>query len=255
MKAAAAQLDVSLTGDDFVMRLVVGLALSISLPAFASAQESSSTASVPEVTAVGTAEIRVSPDRAVVSLAVVTRGRSAATAARSNAERMTALLAALRRQSIPDSSVVTSGFSVALDEPYDEPARREPAQYTARNGVQVTLTQLEAVGALLDTALAAGATAIEDIVFRSSREPAARDSALARAVRNARADAQMVAGAASHDLGKLLEIVVEPNRGVAGGRVAMLSQVVVAGRGATPVIARDIAVSAQVRMRWALLAR
>lgn len=237
-------------------RLVVGIALGISLPHFASAQGAPSGASLPDVTAVGTAEIRVAPDRAVVSLAVVTRGRSAAAAARGNAERMSALLAALRRQSVADSSIVTSGFAVALDEPYDEPARREPAQYTARNGVQVTVSDLSAVGALLDTALAAGATAIEDIVFRSSREPAARDSALALAVRNARADAQMVARAAGHDLGSLLEIVVEPNRGVAGGRAVMgLSQVVVTGRGATPVLARDIAVLAQVRMRWALLAR
>jgi len=232
------------------MRLVPALALSLALPCVALAQ---ATNPVPDIAAVGTAEVRVSPDRAAVTVAVVTRGRSAAAAGRSNAERMSAVIAALGRQAIPDSSIVTTGFTVELDEPFDESARGEPAQYTARNAVQVTLTQLDAVGSVLDTALNAGATAIQGIVFRSSHEPAARDTALALAVRNARADADMVARAAGQQLGTLLEIVIDPNRSTAFGRDVMrLSQVVVTGRGATPVTARDIAVSAQVRMRWAL---
>lgn len=236
-------------------RTLMALALMLSASRLSLAQSATS-APVADVAAVGTAEVRVAPDRALVTVAVVTQGRSAAAAGRSNAERMTALLAALRRQAIPDSAIVTTGFSVELDEPFDEAARRQPVQYTARNGVQVTLMQLDAIGSVLDTALNSGATAIDGVVFRSTREPAARDSALALAVRNAHADAQMVARAANHDLGALLEIVIDPNRSMSFGREAMrLSQVVVTGRGATPVIARDITVSAQVRMRWEIRAR
>lgn len=57
-------------------------------------------------------------------------------------------------------------------------------------------------------------------------------------------------------MGGLLEIIIDPSRSMAFGRDAMrLNQVVVTGRGATPVIARDITVNAQVRMRWAIRPR
>jgi uncharacterized protein YggE len=73
----------------------------------------------PEIVNTGHGEVRLKPDRASFSVAVVTYGRTAMIAGARNAQRLTPVLAALHRQGIPDSSVSTTGYSV--DAQYSQP--------------------------------------------------------------------------------------------------------------------------------------
>lgn len=225
------------------------------LAAIAACQEPSSGASTsaPEIVSTGAGEVRVPPDRAELALAVVTRGSTAAQAGRANADRLTAVLAALRRQSVPDSAISTAGYSVSQEEDYGETSRRGPKEFVARNQVGVRLANLPLLGALIDTALAAGATEVAGIVFRSSRESEARTRAIDLAVQKARAEAEAAASSARRSLGGVIEIVIDPNRASAfGGDVMNLEAVRVRGATVTPMMPSDIAVRVQVRVRSAL---
>ena len=209
----------------------------------------------PEVVANGSGEVKVRPDLVHVSFTVVTRGASAAEAGRRNMTQMAPLLDALRRQSIPDSALNTVGYSVARDN--DEewtptgPRTRAEAdvRYTARNAVRVSLRDLDRLGGLIDTALAAGASEVENVAWASSTQNTHRLSALGLAVTAARAEADAMAKAAGGSLGEIIEISEGGEYGVAGGFAARmaLSQVVVRGTSMSP---RDLTVAANVRVRW-----
>jgi uncharacterized protein YggE len=122
--------------------------------------------------------------------------------------------------------------------------------YVARNAITVRVTQLERIGAIIDAALARGATQVQDVAFESSRADSARRAALGEASAEARADAEALARAMGGSLGPLLD--ASTNReypgfarmraysGVAGGRLNEATQI-------TPA---SIQVQAIVSARW-----
>lgn len=205
----------------------------------------------PEVVANGSGEVKVRPDLVHVSFTVVTRGASAAEAGRRNMTQMAPLLDALRRQSIPDSALNTAGYSVARDNdeewtPTGPRTRAEnQVRYTARNAVRVSLRALDRIGGLIDTALAAGASEVENVAWASSTESTHRLTALGLAVTAARAEAEAMAKAAGGSLGEVIELSEGGQFGIAGGFASQ--RVVLRG---TTVSPRDLTVAANVRVRW-----
>jgi uncharacterized protein len=146
----------------------------------------------PELIVNGAGVVSINPDKATLSVAVVTRAPTAAEASRLNAERMQSLLSGLRAAGVADAALVTSGFNVGQER---EAVGRvslpdAPLVYAARNGLQVSLTDLSRIGALIDLALESGATDIAGITYASSRESEARREALAIAIRSARQSAE-----------------------------------------------------------------
>ncbi len=211
------------------------------------------TASAPEVVSIGTGEVLVPPDRVHLTVTVATRGASASEAGRANADRMTRVLAALRRQGLADSVLTTSGYAVEEEETY-EGERRDPPVYVARNAIGVSMADLVALGSIIDSALAAGATSIDQIRFRSSRESEARERALELAVIAARREAQLVAAAAGGRLGPVIEITIDPGYSSFGlfgfeSDVNRLSQVAVVR---TPLAPSDVRVAVRVKVRSVL---
>jgi hypothetical protein len=209
-------------------------------------------ASVPEIANSGVGEVKLRPDRATLSVAVVTRAPTAAAAGRLNAERMRPLLAALRRQSLPDSAITTSGYSVQIDYTREPSATRpEIRGYVATNSVRVRLTRLDDLGQVIDTALAAGATGISNVTFESSLARAARQRAIGMAVRDARADATAAAEAAGGTLGPIIEISFESGPAINfSARAIGVSEAMAVQ---TPIMPDDITVMVQVRVRSVLL--
>ncbi len=217
-----------------------------------------SLASAPEIVSTGTGDVKLPPDRATATVAVVTRAPSAAEAGQENVERMVPMLAALRRQGLPDSAIVTSGYSVALDrDPYGrQPVAPDvPPVYVARNAVRVTLNDLDALGRLLDTALAVGASEIANITFASSRTLEARQRAIALAVQRARSDAEAAAAASGGTLGALRELIVDPELSSIALRSMDFAGVGGLASVPTPLMPGEITVQVRVRLRYEFVAR
>src|SRR3954466_7958408 len=66
----------------------------------------------PEIVNVGRGEVKLAPDRVSLRIGVVTHGPSAGAAGSLEAKRPEPVLAALRRQGIPDSAMSSTGYNV-----------------------------------------------------------------------------------------------------------------------------------------------
>jgi uncharacterized protein len=242
-------------GGSVIPKVLLGLAL---VPSLAFGQDASrASASTPEIVATGSAQVSMRPDRASITVSVVVRDASASDAGRVNAERMAAVLASLRRLGVPDSAMATTGFSIEVQEPpYDAPVRPidEPTVYVARNSVTISLTDLDAIGRIVDTTLVAGASEIGGISYGSSQSSAGRRRAIALAVQEARADAEAAAEAAGGRLGELVELTLTPAYRLRGAAAASLYQSSAYGE-VSILVPSDVSESATAVMRFSFVPR
>lgn len=199
----------------------------------------------------GTGSVTVEPDRATVSFAMETRATTAAEAAGQNADAMTSVLAAVRGAELEGLELATYGYS--LNPEYqvlnDNRRTREIVAYQALNNIRATVSDVDAIGRLIDRAIGAGANRVASIGFFAANTDEARREALAIAVSSARAEAEVIARSLGYELGAPLEVsgganVPTPRRmeGLAMSARAM----------DTPIEAGDQTVSANVSVRFAL---
>lgn len=219
----------------------------------ATAQSTPSARTYPTIEVTGTASVSVPADVARVSFAVETHAKEAGAASADNAEIMSRVVAALKRAAFQGMHVETYGYQLS---PEYAPRTRTGSRlstpviegYEALNNIRVTVTDLHAVGRVVDTAIGAGANRVASLAFAASHTGAARREALSRAVADARSQAEAIAAALGHELGPPLEISTnaQPNGPV---RPMMFSA---EAAPTTPVEAADQTVSASVTIRFAL---
>lgn len=162
---------------------------------------------VPFVQVSGQGTVEVSPDRARVRFAVETEGSTAQEASRRNAERMDAVIRAIRGTNLPGLEIETSGYD--LQPQYSRPERQVAATisgYRATNHVLVTVDDVTAAGRLIDAAITAGANRVASLTFEARNTEAAQQEAIQKAVRSARQQAEAMAAALGVPLGPPLEV-------------------------------------------------
>src|SRR5690606_7619946 len=88
--------------------------------------------------------------------------------------------------------------------------RQKVKYYRVTNSVQVTIRDVSKTGEIIDAAVAAGANSIDSIMFMVSEEleQSLRSDVLAKAVRKARADADIVAAVAGVTISGVKELSV-----------------------------------------------
>ena len=197
----------------------------------------------------GAATVQVPADQAQVSFAVETRAEAANDASAANATAMSRVLTALRAGRFPGLEIETFGYSLQPQYATDQTRVRSIAGYVAYNNVRATIDAVDQVGRLIDVAIGAGANQVASIAFVASDTDPARAAALAEAVRNARAQAEIIARELGFELGPPLEIRGGADRPMPVMFEAMRSVQVA---DATPIEAGDQSVSANVTVRFAL---
>ncbi|MGC2303315.1 SIMPL domain-containing protein [Candidatus Binatus sp.] len=186
----------------------VGLALAtlVAMLGTASAQSDANTFAVRTIEVDGNGETRTSPDTADLDLAIDTRAPTAEEAASNNAALATKVIDALKAKLGDKGEITTGGYS--LDPEYDQrPNVTKPTiiGYNAQNSVTVHTGALDLVGALIDTAIAAGANRVNSLNFSVKDDTKARTEAIAIATRDAHAQADALASALNVKLGKVLK--------------------------------------------------
>ena len=191
------------------MRRTPGYLLSclLVIPSIISAQGATPPPSSITVSARG--EVQVSPDRARVQVGVETQARTSALASQENNRKQTAVLRAIRSLGIPEAQIQTLDFSVSPVQRWDNATKRTVIDgYRVSNIVQVETERLELVGGIVDGALGGGANRVAALEFYIQNRSAAEDSALAKAVSRAKAQAEVAARAAGGSAVELLELTV-----------------------------------------------
>lgn len=184
-----------------LLRMTVLTGLLAIVPAVASAQPAEQGAleptaqSIPVVVTSGEGVVRRAPDRAWVTIAAESRGRTAQEAQRANADAMGAVNAKLKSLGIAADALQTTGFNLQIEYDYTN-GRQVPRDYVARNQVQVRVDDLSKVGDAIGAAVGSGATSVSGLRFDlQNREEVERD-ALRRAVADAKARADAAAAGA-----------------------------------------------------------
>ena len=147
----------------------------------------------------GQSVVTRAPDVATVSLGIVTVNDVAQNATSDNNRRYEDLRTRLHSLGIPDSSIRTVSFNVnyVAPEPQLPLSERPRSGYTVSRQIEVRATNLESVGTIIDQAVAANATDINNVTYSISNERAVYAQALGSAVADAQRQAKAMASAAN----------------------------------------------------------
>jgi uncharacterized protein len=198
----------------------------------------------------GEGEVFVAPDIGYINIGVRSKGNTVSEAIASNNELAKSIQASLLEQDVEEKDIQTSNFNVYQQSDYDFNGNPTNIYYSVENTVNVTVRQIDKMGAILDAAARGGANNIYGVYFDVQDKSEALSTARLMAVQSAQAQALELAAAAGEELGKLISIdssttSPEPNYGYGmGGGGGMAESV--------PIASGQITVSAQVHLTFAI---
>lgn len=142
----------------------------------------------------GDGEISVTPDIAYVSFGVTTEKTSVGQAQKSNSTTMNNVIAAIKKAGVAGEDIKTSSYTISPKYNYEEKTGNSTiVGYTVTSTLSVTVKNINSVGSIIDTAVANGANNSNGITFGVSDYEKYYNTALIKAVLNAKAKAQVIA--------------------------------------------------------------
>lgn len=161
------------------------------------------------LTAIGTAEIVVQPDMAVLIFDITDTAAAVTDAQAATAATLETLNALLEAMGIAKEDIDTSYYSVNTVYSYQYGKLGEgesPSGYSVKSSVTITLHDVTLVMNVIDAALQSGADNSYELCFESSKAQAAYDEALALAAQDAGRKAALLAQAAQVSLGEMISL-------------------------------------------------
>lgn len=191
-------------------------------------------------------QIQAEPDQAILRVAVEATGDDASTARQRLADNVSRMRAALSEMGLADDQITTVYYDISEQHRRERPdGERADPQYRAMHAFEITLSDVNRTGEVIDTAIENGATSVDNVQFTLSRETRLelRKQALRDAMANARGEAEVVAAAANLSItdvaaASTTTLRVRPHRDVA---LASAS-----GGGGTSIDSGPVTVTAQV---------
>jgi len=156
----------------------------------------------------GTGTVYVTPDKAVITLSVVTSNKDANAASAENAERMTKVQEAVTAAGIVKDEITTSGYNIYQEAGWNN-GKRIDGDYRVSNEITFILHKISDAGIIIDSAIKAGANELSSISFDSSDTANAKKQARILAVKEAEESAKLLATSSGANLGKVLSITEE----------------------------------------------
>lgn len=187
--------------------VLLAVAGSLTLSACSGAAAAAPAAEQPHTISVNGAGVAYGkPDIAVAQIGVETRNADPSRAVSDNTEKMTAVIAEMKKLGIEDKDIQTSNFSVYAQQNYDDQGKPTDYTYIADNIVSITVRDLSKVGDALGRAVAAGANSINGVSFTVSDRTALESEARDKAMVDAKSRAEQLAKAAGVTLDQPLTI-------------------------------------------------
>lgn len=180
------------------------LAASLAVCSSAAAHE---TMPPPLISVTGEGEVKAMPDMAYVTLGVEARKPTLAEARTQVTTSVERLLALTRELKIDPKLVDSSQLQVQPEYRWNEKdSQRVLLGYVVSRQIEVELRDLERLGPLLERAVSAGANQVGGARLDSSKRKELEREALARAVEDARLDAEALARASGTRLGPVYNL-------------------------------------------------
>jgi len=195
----------------------------------------------------------VQPDQARLMAGVQATASSAQAARSAAAQAMNAVLAALKNAGVSNADIQTSYFAIEPTYSYSS-GGPQVTGYSATNTVQVTISQVTAVGGIVDAVTRAGGNnvVVEGISFTSSNPTQGKTQAEQNALADAHSQALQIAQRAGMSLGAPISIQVG-SCGNVSTPINFAQAAAASNDGAsTPIQAGQQQVSATVNVVYAL---
>ncbi len=180
----------------------------------------------------GLGSTNLTPDIAYIYIGVHSEGATASEVVEANKVQTNAVLDALKKAGVDEKDLRTTNFSIWPSQQYSPEGTVTGTIYMVDNTVYVTVRDLDGLGDLLDDTIAAGANSINSIQFDVADKTVAVKEARAKAVEDAKKQAQELADAAGVKLGEIQNISFYDNspypifEGKGGGGGAMAESAV-----------------------------
>lgn len=197
-----------------------------------------------------TGSVETTPDKVDIATGVTSEGQTARDALDKNTEAMSKVVAGLKDAGIDPKDIQTSNFSIS---PIYERKKQGQAAfitgYRVTNQVHITVRDTEKLGEILDRITTLGANEIGSIAFGVSEPDALEDEARKDAMRQAIANAQLYAEAASVELGPVLTIMEESGGFIPRGMEAAAPMAMAKN---VPIEAGTTKLEVRLRVTWEL---
>lgn len=179
--------------------LISALILSLALSAVAEDKA--------EVTTTGFSTVVLQADTATIEIGARTLAKTVAQAQKENSAIMDGVIQKLTEIGLSKEDIRTTNFYIGFEPDYSYPSSEqqyEAGNFAVNNTVSVTVRDLEKLSLVIDTAAAAGANNVYNLVFSSSKAKEAYREALKLAVEDATEKAKALAQASGRELGTIL---------------------------------------------------
>jgi uncharacterized protein YggE len=198
------------------------------------------------VTVIGEATMSVAPDTAMIRIGVSTQGKTAGEANNANAQKMSAVLGAIKAAGVAEGDMQTSWLSLQPQYETGKPGAPHLLGFQATNQVTVKIRDIKALPDVLDRAIGAGANEMSGIDFAVSQQSTLLDQARDQAIANARRKAELYAQAARARLGAVVSISEE------GAPAPLRPMLATTRAAAVPVVPGEQTLKAAVTVTYAL---
>lgn len=159
----------------------------------------------------GSAEVKIKPDIARINVGVSTSSPTAGQALAENNAAMNALFAVIKAQGVEEKDIRTSNLSIQPQ--YSQPQGGVRGEFIPRvvgyqvtNSVQLTVRQLNNLGAMLDVLVQNGANQVHGISFDVDKADERLDQVRGEAVKAARRRAELYCSGDKVKPGRVLHI-------------------------------------------------
>lgn len=160
-----------------------------------------------QITVSGTGEMRVSADTAVISLGVNARDKDVLKAQQKVNTSIANIRQALIDRGVKEENISTEFINIYATYDYQNDQEQLTA-YNASSTLAIKATDMESVGSLIDTCIAAGANTLNGISFSASDTEEAKMEAMKKAIADAKKNAEIYAEAAGLSI-KGIEMITE----------------------------------------------
>ena len=205
------------------------------------------------ITVVGSGKVSLVPDIAEVNVGAEVAADTVSEAKAEVDSRMEAIMAALEELGIADEDVQTSHYSIYYERepfypmPREEVSAEPQGAYRVSNMLRVTVRNLEQVGELLDAVVEVGANQMYGVTFTVSDDQEWESEAREKAMDDAKARAEELAGLAGVELGEVLSVSE-----VVGGMLVPTAVEMAVGRGGGGIAPGELEFSTRIQVTFAI---
>jgi Uncharacterized conserved protein len=159
-----------------------------------------------QITVSGEGKVYAKPDVAIVSFGAKTTGLTVAAVTKTNTDIMNVIIAAVKDQGVDEKDIQTTNYNLAPQYNYTQKYGQIFQGYSLEQDVQVKIRDFTKIGDVLSQATAKGANLVGNLQFTIDNPEQFKEQARAKAITQAKANAQNLAKESGLGLGKLINV-------------------------------------------------